>query len=107
MCDEAISIGRQFGDRRAIAWALGILAGADAAEGRSERAARLRGAMDGLLESIGSYAQPSYNTWIGERLFAAVQDHLGPDAYREALETGRAMSLSQAIEYAANGPRSD
>ena len=100
LCGEAMAIGRQFGDRRAIAWCLGVLAGTDAAEGRPVRAARLRGAMDGLLDSIGTSVQPTYNTLIGERLFPAVQDELGADAYQQAMAAGRAMSLSQAIEYA-------
>ena len=44
---EAMSLGQQFGDRRAIAWCLGLFACAEAAEGRFVRAARLRGAMEG------------------------------------------------------------
>ncbi|HEX5108247.1 MAG TPA: winged helix-turn-helix domain-containing protein [Vicinamibacterales bacterium] len=100
LCGEAIAIGRRFGDRRAIAWCLGMLAGANAAEGHSVSAARLRGAMDGLLASIGVPAQPTYNSWIGDRLFPAVQDRLGAAAYEQALAEGRAMSLSQALEYA-------
>ena len=100
LCAEGIAIGRQFGDRRAIAWCLGLLAGADAAEGHFHRAARLLGAMEGLADSIGAPAQPTFNTWIRDRLFQAAQDTLGPDAYQQALVSGRAMSLPQAIEYA-------
>ena len=103
LCDEGITLGRRFGDRRAIAWCLGVLAGADAAEGHPLRAARLRGAMEGLLDSIGSSVQPTYNFWIGDRLFGAVQQELGTDAYQQALMAGRAMSLSQAIQYAIEG----
>jgi non-specific serine/threonine protein kinase len=100
LCAEGIALGRQFGDRRAIAWCLGVLAGADAAEGQSLRATRLRGAMEGLLDSIGSEVQPSYHAWIGDRLFGAVQEQLGDDSYQRELAAGRSMSLSQAIEYA-------
>jgi non-specific serine/threonine protein kinase len=103
LCDEGIALGQRFGDRRAIAWCLGILAGADAAEGRPLRAARLRGAMEGLLDSVGSSVQPTYNIWIGDRLFGAVQQELGTDAYQQALTAGRALSLSQAIQYATEG----
>ena len=98
LCGEAIALGQQFGDRRSIAWSLGLLAAVDAAEGRPARAARLRGAMEGLLHSIGTTVQPSYNTWIGDPHFSAVQDELGTDAYQRALAAGRAMSLSQAID---------
>jgi non-specific serine/threonine protein kinase len=103
LCGEAIALGRQFGDRRAVAWSLGILAGADAAEGQWVRAARLRGAMEGLLESIGSSVQPTYNAWIGDPLLAAVQQELGIDTCQQAMAAGRDMSLSQAIEYATSG----
>ena len=99
LCAEAIALGQQFGDLRSIAWSFGVLAGADAAEGRPARAATLRGAMEGLLDSIGSSVQPSYNAWIGDRYFGAVRDALGMDVYEDALTHGRAMSLSQAIEY--------
>jgi non-specific serine/threonine protein kinase len=107
LSSEGISLGRKFGDRLTVAWHLGVLAGADAAEGRPARAARLRGAMEGLLDSIGSEVQPSYHQFIGDRLFGAVQQDLGPDAYQQELAAGRAMSLSQAIELAgeaAAGP---
>ena len=100
LCAEGIALGRQFGDRRAIAWCLGILAGADAADGHLLRAARLRGAMEGLLDGIGSFAQPTYQAWIGDRLFPAVQQELGTDTYRQALAAGRMMSLAQAARYA-------
>jgi hypothetical protein len=59
--------------------------------------------MEGLLESIGSAVQPTYNVMIGDPLFGAVQQELGADAYHQALAAGRAMSLSQAIQYAIEG----
>jgi hypothetical protein len=100
LCAEGMALGQQFGDRRAIAWFLGVLAGADAGEGRFHRAARLHGAMEGLCDSIGAPAQPTFNIWIRDPLLKAAQDELGPEAYRQALESGRAMRLAQAIEYA-------
>jgi len=103
LCREGIALGRQFGDRRAIAWCLGVFAGADAAEGRALRAARLRGAMEGQLDSIGAPAQPTFNMLIGDRYFGLVQSELGPSAYEQAVAEGRAMPLPQAIEYAIEG----
>jgi non-specific serine/threonine protein kinase len=100
LCHEGIALGRQFGDSRAIAWCLGLLAGADAAEGDALRAARLRGAMEGLLDTVGSSVQPTFNALIGERLFPAAEQALGAETYQQALAAGRAMSLSQAIQYA-------
>ena len=97
---EGIALGRQFGDQRAIAWCLGVLAGADAAEGQPVRAARLLGAMEGLLDAIGSSAQPTYSALIGDRLAHVLQEELGTDVYGRALAAGRAMSLSQAMDCA-------
>ena len=99
LCAESIALGRQFGDLRSIAWSFGLLAGADAAEGRPIRAATLRGAMEGLLDSIGSSVQPSYNAWIGNQYFEAAREAVGVDVYEHAVMHGRAMSLTQAIEY--------
>ena len=97
---EGIAIGQRFGDRRAIAWFLGVLAGADADEGHALRAVKLRGAMEGLLDSIGSAVQPTYQTWIGKRLFSAIEQELGRDAFQETLGEGRRMSLAEAVDYA-------
>jgi non-specific serine/threonine protein kinase len=97
---EGIALGQKFGDQRAIAWCLGVLASVDAAEGHPVRAAHLRGAMEGLLDSIGSSVQPSHNELIGDRLFAAVQQQLGAEPYQQALAAGRTMSLPHAIRYA-------
>ena len=101
---EGMALGRQFGDQRAIAWCLGVLAGADAAEGQPLRAARLLGAMEGLLDGIGSSAQPTYSALIGDRLARVLQEQLGPHAYRRALAAGRGMSLSQAMDCALDAP---
>jgi hypothetical protein len=103
LCEEGIAIGRAFGDRRAIAWCIGVLAGADAAQGNFSRAARLRGAMDGLLDGVGASVQPTYTTWIDDRLFGAVRQALGTDGYEQAVAIGRRMSLSEAIEDSKHG----
>ncbi len=102
LCGEAIALGRRLGDQRTIAWCLGVLAGADAVEGRAARAARLRGAMESVLDRIGAPVQPTYNTWIGDRCFGAVQEALGTRGYEQALAEGGAMSLSQALELTAD-----
>lgn len=100
LCCEGMTIGRRFRDRRAVAWCLGVLAAADAAEGQPARAARLLGAMEGLLDGIGSSAQPTFNALIGDRLTGALQEALGTAACQRALAAGRALSLSQAIDEA-------
>jgi tetratricopeptide (TPR) repeat protein len=100
LCAEVIALGRQFRDARAIGWTFGVMAAAEFADGRHERAARILGASQNLLESIGSPPQPSHNALIGDHLLSALPQELGEVAYRQALADGRAMSMSQAIDYA-------
>jgi hypothetical protein len=100
LCAEGIALAQDFRDQRGVAWHLGILSGADAAEGDALRAARLRGAMEGLHENVGAPPQPSYHRWIGERALAVMRDALGERALEEALAEGRAMSLEDAMAMA-------
>ena len=65
LCAEGLVLYQEFGDRLGIAWCLGILSGAEAAEGHPLRAARLRGAMEGLLGIVGAPVQASYKRWMG------------------------------------------
>ena len=102
LCAEGIALSQEFGDRRGIAWCLGILSGADATDGRALRAARLRGAMEGLLESVGAPVQASYHQWIGDRALALMKETLGEPAFQAALAEGRAMSLPRAIQFGLN-----
>jgi non-specific serine/threonine protein kinase len=98
LCAEGIAIYREFGDRLGIAWCLGVLSGAEAAAGRALTAARLRGAMEGLLDSVGAPVQASYNIWIGDRFLGVMREALGESALQAALDEGRAMTLASAIE---------
>ena len=99
LCVEGIALHQEFGDRRGVAWCLGILSGAEAAAGQALRAARLRGAMEGLLESVGAPVQASFNRWIGDRYLDAMRDCLGANVFQAALAEGRSMSLSRAIQF--------
>jgi hypothetical protein len=60
------------------------------------RAARLWGASDRLLESVGSPLQPE-NAMLRDRYIASAKVSLGDDAFQAALFEGRAMSLNEAI----------
>jgi non-specific serine/threonine protein kinase len=100
LCAEGIALCQAFGDRRGIAWCLGLLSGVDGAEGHALRAARLRGAMEGLLESIGAPPQASFNLWIGDRSLDTMRSALGDSGLEAALNQGRAMSAAQAIQFA-------
>ena len=99
LCAEGIALHEEFGDRRGVAWCLGILSGAEAAAGHALRAARLRGAMEGLLESVGAPVQASFNRWIGDRYLDAMKDCLGASVFQAALAEGRTMSFARAIQF--------
>jgi predicted ATPase/DNA-binding winged helix-turn-helix (wHTH) protein len=99
LCAEGIGLYREFGDRRGIAWCLGILSGTEAAEGRMIRAARLRGAMEGLLESVGAPIQVSFNHWIGDRSVETMRATLGESGFHAAVAEGHSMTLSRAIQF--------
>jgi non-specific serine/threonine protein kinase len=102
---EAISLFDAIGDRWGIGCALGMVAGAEAVAGRHRRAARLRGAMEGVLERVGAPVQASYQHLIGTPVFAAVQKRLGPKGYARAFDEGRALQLREALAEAARTPR--
>jgi non-specific serine/threonine protein kinase len=99
LCAEGIGLYRELGDRRGIAWCLGILSATEAAAGRTLRAARLRGAMEGLLESVGAPIQVSFNHWIGDRSLDAMRAALGDSGFDAAVAEGRSMPLSRAIQF--------
>jgi tetratricopeptide (TPR) repeat protein len=101
LCAEGLALSRQLADRLLTAFFLSILAGAQAGQGRHRSAARLWGAMHALLESVASPLQQSHKMWIGDRYISAAEGSLGKAAFDEALEEGRTMSWTLALQYAA------
>jgi non-specific serine/threonine protein kinase len=99
-CADAFALFREVGDRFGTAGCFAVSAGADAAQGRHVRAARLWGAMFGLLDSMASPLQASMKMMIEDRYIDRVKEALGAEAFERALLEGRAMSLQQAIQYA-------
>jgi non-specific serine/threonine protein kinase len=98
LCVEGIVLYQELQDPLGIAWCLGVLSGA-VADGHPLRAARLRGAMEGLLESAGAPIQAIYHKWIGDRCLALMKDRLGDSVLEAALAEGRSMSRSRAIQF--------
>jgi hypothetical protein len=75
------------------------LAAADAARGQAVRAARLCGAADQLLESVGVPLNPFFRQ-LRDRYFGGARKASGERAFEAARSDGRAMSLTQAVQYA-------
>ena len=99
LASEAMSLCQEFEDPRGIAWSLDVFAGLLAAGGYADAAARLWGASDGLLASVGGSLVPTIG-WIRDRYFEPVKTSLGGGSFETARAEGRAMPVVQAIALA-------
>ena len=97
---EALSIYRELEDPRGIAWSLDVFAGLIAAGGHVEEAARIWGASDGLLDSVGGTLVPTIG-WIRDRYFEAARGALGDRSFERARAEGRALQAERAIALAS------
>lgn len=102
LCRESLVLSHKLGDKSYIAFCLTALAGVIQATGDARRAARLFGAAQGLLESLGAVLDPSGSREYSNDL-AAVHNQLGESAFEEARAAGGAMTAEQAVEYALEG----
>ena len=93
---EAMTLCQELEDPRGIAWSLDVFAGLLAAGGHADGAARLWGASDGLLASVGGSLVPSIG-WIRDRYFEPVKSALGAALFETARAEGRAMPTVHAI----------
>jgi hypothetical protein len=96
---EALSLCQELEDPRGIAWSLEVFAGLLAATGLADGAARLWGAAEGLLESVGGSLAPSIR-WVRERYIERARASVGETSFDTARNEGRGMSLPQAITLA-------
>ena len=103
---EALSLCQELDDARGIAWCLEVFAALLAARGCAELAARLWGASDKLLESVGSSLAGTHR-WIRERHIESVRTAVGEAGFETARAEGRAMSLAQAVALALTGSSPD
>ena len=76
-----------------------MFAGLLAAGGHADGAARLWGASEQLLESVGGSLPPSFR-WIRDRYIEPVKTSLGGASFETARAEGRAMPPVQAIALA-------
>jgi tetratricopeptide (TPR) repeat protein len=70
--------------------------------GGAERGARMLGAVEALLETIGAVLDAD-DRLPYERSVASVRAQLGEEAFKRAWEKGRAMSMEQVIAFALEG----
>lgn len=96
---ESLATRLRLGHKLGIANCLGGLGGVAAGRNQPERAAKLLGAAEVLLGSLGAEMdRPDRLEY--DRAVAVVRAALGQAAFDAALLEGRTMALEQAIEYA-------
>jgi hypothetical protein len=78
---------------------LSVLAQVESARGQWERAARLFGAVEAHLRSVGSNVPPEAREAY-ERDLSATRAELGESAWERLSRGGAAMSLEEVINYA-------
>ncbi len=97
---EGLKLAVEMGNKANAAYCLEGLAGLIAEGGEPERAARLFGASEAMLEAVGA---PRYvhaqNRALYERSVEALRSRLTEEAFAVVWSEGRAMALEQAIEY--------
>ena len=96
---EALSLSQDLEDPRGIAWSLEVFAGLLAAAGLADGAARLWGAAEELLETVGGSLAPSVR-WVRDRYIERARTSIGENAFEAARTKGRAMSSLEAFAFA-------
>ena len=97
---ESLKLSNEYGNKNGMAMSLAGFAGILAMLGKPEQAARLFGAVEALLESIGMAGRmdPSDQKEV-DHYVAVVRAQLDEAAFAKAWATGHAMTLEQAIEF--------
>jgi tetratricopeptide (TPR) repeat protein len=96
---DSLAVFHSLGDRGQAAECLELLAGILGARGKPEEAARLFGATERLMETIGLVPPPA-DRQDYERNVAAVRASLGESLFAAAWAGGRALSVDEAFECA-------
>jgi tetratricopeptide (TPR) repeat protein len=98
---ESASIERDVGDLPGLVFNLEICARLAASEGRLTRAVRLYACAGGLGKTMGFRRHSSEVDWIDrDRDISELRAGLGEEAFDEAWERGRAMTMDEALDEA-------
>ena len=100
LCEECLALTRSLDYRSGIAFSLVGLASVAAADGQPERAVRLLGAAEAVLEAMG--VPVSFNHEQQRRTLAAARAALSKPAFAAARAAGRALTPAQVLAEALN-----
>src|SRR5262249_1619192 len=100
----ALRLHRTFSNPWGYAWCTEALAWTAATDEQYERAARLLGATEKTLRTIGGMGGFKLFAAAHQRCEARLRHALGDDAYAAAVHCGTGLSLDQAVAYALGEP---
>jgi predicted ATPase/transcriptional regulator with XRE-family HTH domain len=101
LLEEGLTLSGEIGDENNVAYCLEELAAIAADENELERAARLWGAAEALLEKIEVLTYPHVpDRSLHQRQVADARDRLDQRTWAAAWAEGREMTGDQAVEYA-------
>jgi predicted ATPase/DNA-binding CsgD family transcriptional regulator len=99
---RSLELRRDLEDARSLPWSLEVLGWIAADRGQTPRAACLLAAAEALNELVGGSLAM---TWQADHEHAMNVVRLGGSASASAWETGKSMSLNEAVEFALDGAR--
>jgi predicted ATPase/DNA-binding XRE family transcriptional regulator len=98
---EGLTLSVEIGEENNVAYCLEGLAAVAADKNELERAARLWGAAEAILETTETLTSPHVpDRSLRQRQVADARARLAAEAWQKAWAQGRAMTLEQAVEYA-------
>jgi predicted ATPase/DNA-binding XRE family transcriptional regulator len=98
---EGLTLSVEIGEENNVAYCLEGLAAVAADKNELERAARLWGAAEAILETTETLTSPHVpDRSLHQRQVADARARLAAEAWQKAWAQGRAMTLEQAVEYA-------
>ncbi len=98
-CAQSLTLARRLGKTTDITYALEECAALAMAGNAPSRAACLAGAAQSAREGISAILPPKQRR-THEQTMADAREALGEEAFSDAWDAGRAMTLEQAVEYA-------
>jgi DNA-binding CsgD family transcriptional regulator len=101
LCREGVDVARQIEDTHAVAFIMHVMGASAGEEGFPVRSARLWGAAQSILDTLGLGLGPAERHFY-DPYFAVVRTRLGEEAFGMAWAEGREMSLAEALEYASS-----
>lgn len=106
LCDEGLNVARQLGHTHATVLLLHVRAASAGSQGQPVRSARLWGAAESLLDTLGLTLGPAERYHYGPYI-AAAKDQLDETSWGAAWAEGREMTAEQAVEYAVSEKESE